>query len=153
MRRPEIIFPKAIWRIPAERIKMRREFDVPLSQQALAVLRGVWDFSAGNGLVFPSIRSSEKALSENAINAALRRMGYGQDEATAHGFRSSASTILNERGFDRDVIEAALAHEDEDEVRQAYNLARYWKQRVELMQAWADLLDELKTRPSVIKIA
>lgn len=144
MRRSEIVFPKAVWQIPAERMKMRRPHDVPLSKQALAILRDVWEFSDGGDLVLPSIRTASKPLSENAMNSALRRMGYAQDEVTAHGFRSSASTILNERGFDPNVIEAALAHQDEDEVRRAYNRAKYWPQRVKLMQDWADLLDQFR---------
>ncbi len=143
MRRSEIIFPKALWRIPAERMKMRRPHDVPLSSQALAVLKSVWKLSTGD-LVLPSIRSETTPLSENAFNAALRRMGYAKDEMTAHGFRASASTILNERGFNPDVIEAALAHQDEDEVRRAYNRTTYLKERVTLMQEWADLLDQLR---------
>ncbi len=145
MRRSEVIFPKALWRIPAERMKMRRPHDVPLSEQALAILRGIWPYSDGSELVFPSIRSVKRPLSENAFNFALRRMGFTQQEVTAHGFRASASTILNERGFDRDVIEAALAHEDEDEIRRAYNRARYWPQRIDLMQKWAEIIEELKT--------
>lgn len=145
MRRGEIIWPKAVWRIPAERMKMRRPHDVPLSRQALAVLRDIWDLTDGNGFVFPSIRSTVKSLSENAINSALRRMGYTKDEMCAHGFRSSASTILNERGFDPEVIEVALAHEDEDKVRATYNRAQYWPERVKLLQDWADLLDEFRT--------
>ena len=144
MRRSEIIFPKAVWRIPAERMKMRRPHDVPLSTQALAVLRDVWDLSDGSDLVLPSIRAASKPLSENAMNSALRRMGYANDEMTAYGFRSSASTILNERGFNPDVIEAALAHQDESEVRRAYNRATYWPERVKLMQQWAELLEEFK---------
>jgi integrase len=144
MRRSEIIFPRALWRIPAERMKMRRPHDVPLSTQALAILREIWDLSEGE-LVLPSIRSSKKPLSEGALNSALRRMGYGKDEMTAHGFRSSASTILNERGFNADVIEAALAHQDEDEVRRAYNRATYLPERIKLMQEWADLLDQFRT--------
>lgn len=144
MQRSEIIFPKATWRIPPERMKMRRPHDVPLSTQALAVLRDIWPLSEGHELVLPSIRSLVKPLSENAMNSALRRMGYDKDEATAHGFRSSASTILNERGFDDDVIEAALAHQEEDDVRRAYNRATYWPERVKLMQAWADLLDDFR---------
>jgi integrase len=147
MRKSELIIPKALWRIPAERMKMRRPFDVPLSRQALAVIREMWDLTPGNGLLLPSIRSSVKPLSENAMNSALRRMGYSQDEMTAHGFRSSASTILNERGFDPDVIEAALAHQDEDEVRRAYNRAQYIKERTVLMQKWADLLDRFRASP------
>lgn len=144
MRRSEIVWPSSTWRIPAERMKMRRQHDVPLSKQALSVLRDIWSLSEGHELVLPSIRSLRRALSENAMNSALRRMGYSKEEMCAHGFRSSASTILNERGFDRDVIEAALAHQDEDEVRKAYNRSRYWPQRIKLLQDWADLLDEFR---------
>ena len=133
---------KATWRIPAERMKMRRPHDVPLSQQALAILRDIWRLSAKATARLPSVRSALKPLSENAMNSALRRMGYTKDEMCAHGFRSSASTILNERGYDRDVIEAALAHQDRRRDAAAYNRARYWPQRVKLLQDWADLLDE-----------
>ena len=143
-RREEFDFDKVIWRIPAERMKMRRPHDVPLSRQAIAVLKDIWPLSDHGELVFPSVRSNRKPLSENAFNSALRRMGYAKDEMTAHGFRSSGSTILNGRGFDPDVIEAVLAHQDENEVRRAYNRAKYWPERVELMQAWADLLDEFR---------
>lgn len=145
MRRSEIDFGRAVWRIPAERMKMRRPHDVPLSRQAVSVLNDVWPLSAGGDLVLPSIRSAQRPLSENALNSALRRMGYGRDEVTAHGFRSSASTILNERGFEPDVIEAALAHQDENEIRRAYNRASYWPERVALLQAWADLLDSFRS--------
>jgi integrase len=145
MRRSEVVWPKAMWRIPADRMKMRVPHEVPLSKQALEVLRSVWDLSREDRYIFPSIRSPLKPLSESAINSALRRMGYTKEEVCAHGFRSSASTILNERGFDRDVIEAALAHQDTDEVRAAYNRSKYWKPRIKLMQAWADLLDEFKS--------
>lgn len=141
--RKEFDLKNAVWRISAERAKMRRPHDIPLSPQALAVLRQVWPLSEHQELVFPSIRSTIKPLSEMAMNSALRRMGYTQDEMTAHGFRSSASTILNERGFNRDVIEAALGHQDEDEIRRAYNRARYWEQRVTLMNEWARIIDEL----------
>jgi integrase len=111
-------------------MKMRRPHDVPLSKQALAVLRGVWEASEGDGYVFPSIRSVLKPLSENAMNSALRRMGYAKEEVCAHGFRTSASTILNERHHNPEVIEVALAHQDEDEVRRAYNRAKYWPVRI-----------------------
>lgn len=144
MRRSEIIWPSATWRIPAERMKMRRPHDVPLSAQAISIVRDIWPLSEGHELVLPSIRSLRRPLSENAMNSALRRMGYSQDEMCAHGFRSSASTILNERGFDADVIEAALAHQDSDAVRRTYNRAKYWKERVKLSQAWADLLDQFR---------
>lgn len=144
MRRSEINWPKATWSIPADRMKMRRPHDVPLSAQALAVLRSIWDLSEGDGLVLPSVRSATKPLSEGAMIAALRRIGYTKDQVTPHGFRASASTLLNERGFNPDVIEAALAHQDEDEIRRAYNRATYWKERVQMLQAWADLLDEFR---------
>ena len=144
MRRSEIDFDKAIWRIPAERMKMRRPHDVPLSRQAIKVLKDIWPLSENGELVLPSIRSIKKPLSDAAMNSALRRMGYSQTEMVAHGFRSSASTILNERGFNPDVIEAALAHQDEDEVRRVYNRAKYWPERVKLLRDWADLLDEFR---------
>jgi integrase len=145
MRRNEIIWPSATWRVPAKRMKMRRDFDVPLSRQALAVLRSVWDLSEGDGYVFPSLRSPRKPISENGFNSALRRMGYPSEMVCAHGFRTSASTILNERRYDAEVIEVCLSHQDEDETRRTYNRAQYWDERVELMQVWADLLDEFKT--------
>ncbi|WP_370156331.1 tyrosine-type recombinase/integrase [Bradyrhizobium ottawaense] len=145
MRKSELIISKAIWRIPAERMKMRRPLDVPLSKQALAIIGEVWDLTPGNGLLLPSIRSNLKPLSENALNSALRRMGYSKDEMTAHGFRSTASTICNERRLaDAEVIEVALAHQDEDDVRRVYNRALYLKERTVLMQRWADLLDEFR---------
>ncbi len=144
MKRNEIIWPSATWRIPAERMKMRRPHDVPLSRQALTVLRDVWPLTQGDNLVFPSIRSIRRPLSENAFNSLLRRLGYGKDEVCAHGFRSSASTILNERGYDSRVIEVALAHLDENKVRRAYNRAQYWPERVKLLRDWADLLDKFK---------
>ena len=143
--RSEFDVDKAVWHIPAERMKMRRPHDVPLSRQALAVLADVWPLSDNGGLVFPSIRSTQRPLSDNSFNAALRRMGYTKDEVTAHGFRVTASTILNSRGFDPDVIEAVLAHQDSNAIRRAYNRASYWDQRVVLMQQWADLLDGLRT--------
>jgi integrase len=148
MRRPEVNFIKAMWSIPAERMKMRRPHEVPLSKQAVEVLRGVWDLSEGDGYVFASVRAP-RPLSEATFNVALRRLGYSKDEVCAHGFRSSASTILNERSFNPDVIEAALAHEDEDKVRRAYNRATYWPERVKLMQAWADLIEVFKKQALV----
>jgi integrase len=149
MKRNEINFDKAIWRIPAERMKMRRPHDVPLSKQALTIIKDIWPLSKNGELVLPSIRSQDRPLSENAMNSALRRMGYSQEEMTAHGFRSSASTILNERGYSPDVIEAALAHVDENEIRRAYNRARYLGERTKLMQDWADLLDIFRTQSAI----
>jgi integrase len=144
MRRNEVIWPSAIWRIPAERMKMRRPHDVPLSRQALAILREAWPLTMDDNLVFPSIRTIRRPLSENAFNSVLRRLGYGTDEHCAHGFRSSASTILNERGYDSRVIEVALAHQDENKTRAAYNRAQFWPERQKLLQDWADLLDEFR---------
>lgn len=143
-RRAEFDLKSAVWDIPAERMKMRQPHRVPLSRQALAVLDEVWDLSDGGDLVFPSVRSKRKALSDAAFNAALRRMGYGKDEVTAHGCRVTASSILNARGHNPDVIEAVLAHQDPNAIRRTYNRATYWDQRVKLMQEWADLLDELR---------
>ncbi len=148
MRRNEVIWPSATWRIPAERMKMRRPHDVPLSKQALEVLREVWPLTRDDNLVFPSIRSWRRPLSENAFNSVLRRLGYGTDEMCAHGFRASASTILNERGYDGRVIEAALAHVDQNAVRRAYNRAQYWPERVKLLHDWSDLLDQFKWKLS-----
>lgn len=153
MKRIEVDFDKRLWRIPAERMKMRRPHDVPLSRQALMVLKFVWPLNEENELVFPSLRSHKKPLSENAFNSVVRNMGYSKDQATAHGFRSTASTILNERGFNGDVIEAALAHQDEDEVRRIYNRALYLPERKKLMQDWADLLDSFRKQKVVRRAA
>ena len=142
--RDEFDLRKAVWRIPAERMKMRAPHELPLSKQARAVLRDIWPLSEGGSLVFPSIRSVKRPLSENALNSALRRMGYAKEEVTAHGFRVTASTILNHRGYEPDVIEAVLAHQDRNAIRRAYNRATYFEQRVKLMQEWADLLDDLR---------
>lgn len=142
--RSEFDLDNAVWHIPAERMKMRSPHVVPLSRQALAVLKDIWPLSDHGELVFPSVRSYKRPLSDNAFNSALRRMGYTKDEVTAHGFRASASSILNSRRFDPDVIEAVLAHQDKNSIRRTYNRATYWDQRVVLMQKWADLLDKLK---------
>ena len=144
-KKSEFDLEKLVWTIPAERMKMRREHKVPLSKQAIAIVEANWPQIKGVELLFPSLVSNRKWLSENAFNSALRRMGYGKDEVTAHGFRVTASTILNSRGHDPDVIEAALAHQDTNAIRRAYNRANYWKQRVELMQVWADLVQEFES--------
>jgi integrase len=151
MRRSEINFEKALWRIPPERMKMRRPHDVPLSKQAINVLKDIWSLSDNGDLVLPAIRSHNRMLSENAMNSALRRMGYTKEEMTSHGFRSTASTILNERGFSPDVIEAALAHQDDDPVRRAYNRATYLQERTKLMQEWSDLLDSFRQQSATTK--
>ena len=140
----EFDLEKSVWTIPAERMKMRRPHLVPLSRQALQIVEVNWSDLDEVKLIFPSIRSNRKWLSENAFNSALRRMGYTKDEVTSHGFRVTASTILNSRGYDADVIEAVLAHQDKNVIRRTYNRSSYWDQRVVLMQQWADLLDEFR---------
>ncbi len=132
----------AIWTIPAAKAKMRREHHVPLSRQALEIIVEMKELYGESPYVFPSMMSGKKLLSENSMNSALRRMGVGGDEHTAHGFRSSASSILNESGeFKPDAIEAQLAHLDGSKVRRVYNRATYWDERVRMMQWWADMLD------------
>lgn len=135
----------AVWLIPAERAKMRREHRVPLAPQAIALLRGLQVLTGEGRLLFPSVRSVRRSMSDNTLNAALRRMGYTKEEVTAHGFRATASTLLNESGlWAPDVIERQLAHVDADEVRRAYARADYWDDRVRMMAWWADFLDKLK---------
>ena len=137
-----------VWSIPAERMKMRRPHDVPLSKQAKVILHQARKLYRTNseapGYVFPSGRSMFKMISENTMNHALWSLGY-KGEQTSHGFRSSASTILNERGYRRDAIEMQLAHFEEGTVEKTYNRALYWEDRVKMMQDWADLLDDLRS--------
>lgn len=135
-----------VWTIPAHIAKMRREHDIPLSQQALGILENLKRITGNQKYVFPALRGNDRVLSECGMNAALRRLGYTKDEHTPHGFRSSASTILNGRRFDGDVIERSLAHLDENRVRRIYNRYEYWDERIALAQAWADICDGLKKR-------
>jgi integrase len=143
----ELDLGNAIWTIPAAKTKMRREHHVPLSRQAIEILKHMNMLFGDEQRVFPSMMSGKNLLSENSLNSALRRMGVGDSEHTAHGFRSSASSILNESGlFKADAIEAQLAHVDGSKVRRIYNRATYWEERVRMMQWWADMLDEERTR-------
>lgn len=132
------------WRIPEERMKMGEEHIVPLSRQAVAVLKEIEPISAGGRYVFPSLRGGHRPISANTVNVALRAMGYSSEDMTGHGFRAMASTLLNEQGFPPDVIELQLAHAERDEVRAAYNRAKRLKERRDMMQAWADYLDTLR---------
>ncbi len=142
---------KAIWIIPASRAKMRREHRVPLPRQALAILEGLQLYTGHGVLVFPGLRTVKRPISENTMNAALRRMGYSQDDMTSHGFRAAASTLLNESGkFSSDAIERALAHQDADAVRRAYARGEHWQERVTMGQWWADHLDTLRDGAKVI---
>lgn len=136
----------AEWLIPAERMKMRQEHIVPLSKQALAILRDVHAMTGNGRYVFPSVRTRARPLSDNTINAALRRLGYSKDEMTGHGFRAVASTRLNEMGWPPDVIERQLAHAERDKVRAVYNRAQYLPERRKMMQAWADYLGSLRSK-------
>lgn len=129
----------AVWRIPAERMKMRAEHLVPLSKQAVEILKSMHALSGHRELTFPSPFYPSKSLSENTINSALARMGY-KGEATAHGFRALFSTIANEAGWSPEVIERQLAHVERNQVRAAYNRSTYVQDRVRLMQWWADFL-------------
>jgi integrase len=131
------------WRIPAEKMKMAEEHIVPLSRQAVAILRELEPVTGRGRYVFPSVRSASTPMSENTLNAALRRLGYTKDEMTAHGFRAMASTRLNEMGWSPDLIERQLAHAERNKVRAAYNRAQYLKERRRMMQAWADSLEAL----------
>lgn len=148
----EIDFEHAEWRIPAHKMKMNRTHIVPLSKQAIAVLKDVQPLTGKSQYVFPGIRSKRRPMSENTVNASLRRLGYGTDEITGHGFRSMASTLLNEQGWNRDAIERQLAHAERDEIRAAYNYAEFLPERRKMMQAWADYLDGLKQGADIIPI-
>ena len=149
---PEIDLAAAEWRIPAERMKMRTPHIVPLARQAVDVLRELEPLTNrvsamtldAPRFVFPSARSAARPMSENAVLAALRRMGYTKEEMTGHGFRSMASTLLHERGWNHQVIERQLAHAERNAVSAAYNFAEHLPERRKMMQAWADYLDTLK---------
>lgn len=149
----ELDLDAAIWRIPAPRMKGRREHIVPLSTQAIAMFEAARAFTGDGRYVFPSIRTHLKPMSENTVNAALKRLGYSGDEMTGHGFRSTASTLLNESGkWSSDAIERALAHKDKDAVRASYHRGPHWDERVAMAQWWSDHLDILKTGAQVIPI-
>lgn len=142
----EIDLEAAVWTIPADKMKMRKPHHVPLSRQAVKLFREVQSVTGPAGYVFPSIRTRTRPMSENTINAGLRRLGYTSDEMTAHGFRAMASTLLNESGkWSPDAIERALAHGDSDKVRAAYHRGAHWNERVEMAQWWSDYLDQLRT--------
>jgi integrase len=138
----------AEWRIPAERMK----HIVPLSTQAVAILRDLHALTGARRYVFPGARTNGRPMSENTVNAGLRRLGYAKDEMTGHGFRSIASTLLNEQGWHRDAIERQLAHAERNNVRAAYNFAEHLPERRKMMQAWADYLDGLKAGADVIPL-
>jgi integrase len=148
----EINFETAEWRIPAEKMKSGVLHIVPLSRQALEILHEIHPLTGHGRYVFPSPRTSKRPMSSNAVLSALRRMGYAKDEMSGHGFRSMASTLLNEQGWNRDAIERQLAHAERNSVRAAYNYAEFMPERKKMMQAWADYLGSLKAGGRVIPI-
>lgn len=140
------------WRIPAGRMKMREQHIVPLARQVVALLKELQPLTGDGRLLFPSLRSSQRPISDNTINAALRRLGISSEEHTGHGFRSTASTMLNEQGWHPDLIELQLAHAERNKVRAAYNRAERLAERRKMMQAWADYLDGLRAGGQVVPI-
>lgn len=142
----EFDLERAEWRIPAERMKMREMHIVPLSRQAVIALRELHTLTGGRAQLFPNLRNPQNYMTGTTLNRALERMGFnGKDSIgfSAHGFRATASTLLNESGYRGDVIERQLAHSERNKVRASYNQAEYMEERREMMQAWADMLDYL----------
>lgn len=148
----EVNLDAAEWRIPAGRMKMREAHIVPLANQAIEIFRDLHPLTGRSRYVFPSLRSRDRPMSENTINAALRRLGYGHEEMTAHNFRAMASTCLNEHDWHPDVIELQLAHAERNKVRAAYNRSTRLADRKKMMQAWADNLDTLRAGGLVIHL-
>jgi integrase len=146
----ELDLKNAIWRIPAERMKLGVEHLVPLSKQALELLNGLKQYSGESEYVFPGDRNPKRPMSNNTLlYGGIYRMGY-RSKATIHGFRSLASSILNESGkWNPDAIERQLAHSEKDQVRAAYNRAKYLEERKQMMQWYADYLDELKKKENI----
>lgn len=148
----DIDFDEAIWFIPAERMKMRRPHRVPLSRQVIEMLKELHEHTHWWKYLFPCLGKPRKAMSENAVNQGLRKLGYTSDQMTAHGFRAMAATLLNEMGdWNPDAIERQLAHVDTNQVRRAYARGEYWDERVEMMQRWSDYLDHLRDGGKVLR--
>ena len=142
-----------LWSIPGEKMKMKRPHRVPLAPRAVVILRELQTITGHGKFLFPSIRSAARCMSENTINAALRRLGFKKDEMTGHGFRSAASSMLNESGlWNADAIERQLAHVDNDNVRRAYARADFWDERVRMMTWWADHCDKLRHGAEIIAL-
>lgn len=148
----EFDLDNAEWRIPGEKMKMGVLHIIPLSKQAMAILKELKPLTGGGKYLFPSNRTKTRPMSDNTLNAALRRLGYTKEEMTAHGFRSMASTILNEQGWNTDAIERQLAHSEKNGVRAAYNYAEYLSERKNMMQSWSDYLDGLRAGVNVTPI-
>ena len=146
----EIDFENKQIKIAAEKMKMRQVHIVPLSNQAVAILKDIQPLTGNGRYVFPSIRTNKQPISNNTINVTLRRLGYDKNTMTAHGFRAMASTLLHELGFNSDFIERQLAHKEGNAIKEAYNHARHLPERVKMMQSWADYLDSLRDGAQVI---
>jgi len=142
----------SLWSIPAAKMKMRRPHRVPLSRQSVAIIRELREITGNGRLVFPSVRTVLRPISENTLNAALRRLGYASEDMSTHGFRSMAATRLNEMGqWNPDAIEQQLAHQEANAVRRAYTHgAEFWSERVPMMQAWSDYLDRLRADGAIV---
>lgn len=148
----EVDLKAAVWSIPAEKMKMRRPHRVPLSSQVLDILAELQPLTGNGRFLFPSFRSPRQCMSENTVNGSLRRLGYSQEEMTAHGFRAMAATLLNEMGiWNPDAIERQLAHLDTNGVRRAYTRGEYWDERVKMMQHWSDYLDQLRDGAKILR--
>ena len=145
----EFDIDSAIWRIPAGKMKARRPHAVPLSSQVLSMIANLCTLTGSFKYLFPSMQTNLKPMSENTVNAAFRRMGFGKDEVTGHGLRATASTLLNQSGlWHPDAIERALAHGDSNATRSAYHRGQYWDERVRMAQWWSDYLDKLRAEIS-----
>ena len=141
-----------VWSIPAEKMKMRRPHCVPLSRQVFELLEELHHFTGHGRYLFPSFRTARRCMSENTVSAALRRLGYSRDEMTAHGFRATAATLLNQSGlWHPDAIERQLAHLDANATRRIYTRGEYWDERVRMMQHWSDYLDELRDGARIVR--
>jgi len=149
----EIDFENAEWRIPGLKMKMKAVHIVPLSSQALDILKELYDQRGKSRYVFPAMTSIKRPMSENTLNLALRRLGYDKEQMTSHGFRSMASTLLHEQGWPHEAIERQLAHADRNKVSSAYNYAEYLPKRKEMMQHWANYLDGLRLGAKVVNIS
>ncbi len=148
----EIDFAEKVWRVPAERMKMKQPHAVPLSRQVLFLLRDLRSLARDSEFLFPALHTTKRCISDNTLNVALRRLGFENDEMTSHGFRAMASTLLNESGlWHPDAIERALAHGEKDKVRAAYHRGAHWAERVRMAQWWSDYLDQLRIGGAVIK--
>lgn len=148
----EIDFADKVWRVPAERMKMKQPHAVPLSRQSLYLLQELRAQARTSEFLFPALHTTQRPICENTLNVALRRLGYGHDDMTSHGFRAMASTLLNESGlWHPDAIERALAHGERNKVRAAYHRGAHWAERVRMAQWWSDYLDRLRIGGKVVR--